>query len=91
MNEEIRKILDEVAGLNVPIASLRDRDDLYAAGLSSISTIGVMLAIEGRFNIEIPDEMVTRDLFKSIEALARAVAAMQRFEGVIRGSDSEQA
>jgi acyl carrier protein len=78
MNEEIRKILDEVAGLNVPIASLRDRDDLYAAGLSSISTIGVMLAIEGRFNIEIPDEMVTRDLFKSIEALARAVAAMQR-------------
>jgi acyl carrier protein len=78
MNEEIRKILDEVAGLNVPIASLRDRDDLYAAGLSSISTIGVMLAIEGRFNIEIPDEMVTRDLFKSIEALARAVAAVQR-------------
>lgn len=78
MNEEIRKIVDEVAGLNVPIASLRDRDDLYAAGLSSISTIGVMLAIEGRFNIEIPDEMVTRDLFKSIEALARAVAAVQR-------------
>jgi len=78
MNEEIRKIVDEVAGLNVPIASLRDRDDLYAAGLSSISTIGLMLAIEGRFNIEIPDEMVTRDLFKSIEALARAVAAVQR-------------
>jgi acyl carrier protein len=78
MNEEIREILDEVADLNVPIASLHDRDDLYAAGLSSMSTIGLMLAIEGRFKIQIPDEMVTRDLFKCIDALAQAVAMVQR-------------
>lgn len=78
MNEEIREILAEVADLNVPIASLHDRDDLYAAGLSSMSTIGLMLAIEGRFTIEFPDEMVTRGLFKSIDALARAVAMVQR-------------
>jgi acyl carrier protein len=78
MNEEIREILDEIADLNVPIASLHDRDDLYAAGLSSISTIGLMLAIEGRFKIEIPDEMITRNLFRSIDALVQAVAMARR-------------
>jgi hypothetical protein len=38
----------------------------------------LMLAIEGRFKILIPDEMVTRDLFKCIDALAQAVATVQR-------------
>jgi acyl carrier protein len=78
MNEEIREILEEIADLNVPIASLHDWDDLYAAGLSSMSTIGLMLAIERRFNIEIPDEMITRNLFKSIDALVQGVAMAQR-------------
>ena len=78
MNDEIRKILAQVGDLDVPVASLADDDDLYAAGLSSMSTVQVMVEIERHFRIELPDELITRDLFSSIAALARAVRTVQR-------------
>ncbi|MFP3711459.1 acyl carrier protein, partial [Paraburkholderia sp. SIMBA_009] len=57
-----------------------DGDDLYDAGLSSLDTIQLMLAIEKHFNVEIPDEMLNRNLFRSVDALADAVASLQRSE-----------
>lgn len=39
-----------------------------------------MLAIEKQFNIEIPDEMLNRNLFRSIDALADTIATLQRTE-----------
>ncbi len=55
MKETIRQILAEVARLDVPIETLDDQADLYQAGLSSLATVHVMLALENAFNIEIPD------------------------------------
>jgi acyl carrier protein len=37
-----------------------------------------MLAVEDEFNIEIPDRMLTRRLFSSIDALAAAVTELQQ-------------
>jgi acyl carrier protein len=36
-----------------------------------------MLAVEDEFNIEIPDRMLTRRLFSSIDSLAAAVTELQ--------------
>ncbi len=36
-----------------------------------------MLAIENAFNIEIPDHMLTRQLFKSVNSLAAAASQLQ--------------
>lgn len=72
MKEDVRKILAEVARLEVSVDTLGDRDDLYEAGLSSLATVHVMLAMENAFDIEIPDAMLTRQLFRSIESLAAA-------------------
>jgi len=78
MKATIRNILGEVARLDVPLASLADNDDLYAAGLSSLATVHVMLAIENAFDIEIPDQMLTRQLFRSVDSLAAAVETIRQ-------------
>lgn len=78
--KEIRTILKHVAHLEAAIDSIGDGDDLYEAGLSSLDTIQLMLAIEKQFNIEIPDEMLNRNLFRSIDALADTIATLQRTE-----------
>jgi acyl carrier protein len=78
MKDQLRRILSESARLDAPVDSIGDSDDLYAAGLSSLATVHVMLAIEDDFGIEIPDRMLTRRLFSSIDALAAAITELQR-------------
>ena len=78
MKATIRNILGEVARLDVPLATLADNDDLYAAGLSSLATVHVMPALENAFDIEIPDQMLTRQLFRSVDSLAAAVEAIRQ-------------
>jgi len=80
VKKDIRTILKHVAHLEAAIDSIGDEDDLYEAGLSSLDTIQLMLAIEKQFNIEIPDEMLNRNLFRSIDALADTIATLQRSE-----------
>ncbi|WGS47453.1 acyl carrier protein (plasmid) [Burkholderia sp. JSH-S8] len=80
MKNEIREILKHVAHLETAVDTIGDADDLYDAGLSSLDTIQLMLAIERQFDIEIPDEMLNRQLFRSIDALAETIAALQRAE-----------
>jgi len=77
MKELLRHILSESVRLQIPIATLDDDADLYAAGLESIATVHLMLAIEENFDIEIPDELITRQLFSSIDSMADAIAGLQ--------------
>ncbi|MEJ0003615.1 MAG: acyl carrier protein [Pararobbsia sp.] len=69
----LRRILSESARLDVPVDQLEDSADLYEHGLSSLATVQIMLAVEDAFDIEIPDAMLTRKLFQSIDSLAAAV------------------
>ncbi|MFS8974730.1 acyl carrier protein [Cupriavidus necator] len=70
MKTIIRGILAKVAGLDVPVDSLADDADLYEAGLSSVASVHLMLALENAFNFEIPDTVLNRELFRSINSLA---------------------
>lgn len=78
MNATIRTILAEVGRLEVSVDTLDDQADLYEAGLSSLATVHVMLAIENAFDIEIPDRMLTRQLFRSIQSLADAIVYLRQ-------------
>jgi acyl carrier protein len=78
MKAAIRTILSEVARLDVPVESLDDQADLYAAGLSSLATVHVMLAMENKLGIEIPDRLLTRQLFRSISSLAAAAEQIKQ-------------
>ncbi|HEX4150269.1 MAG TPA: acyl carrier protein, partial [Pirellulales bacterium] len=66
----IREILTRQGCLPGDIGSLGDDSDLYAAGLTSLATVGLMLALEDRFEIEFPERMLGRGTFRSVAAIA---------------------
>jgi len=74
MNETIRELLAKVGGLPVAVETLEDGADLYAAGLSSFASVQLMLAIEEKFDIEFPDNLLNRKSFASISAIETTVA-----------------
>lgn len=76
MNNTIRELIKKHAGLPVNTDELVDGADLYAAGLSSFASVQLMLALEEKFDIEFPDNLLNRKSFASIEAIERTVASI---------------
>ena len=77
MEDRIRDILAKVGRLPTDATAIGANDDLYRAGLSSLATVNVMLAIEEAFDVEFPDHLLTRRSFQSIAALAGIVRSLQ--------------
>ena len=77
MEEKMRAILDQAGRLAVPVSSLTLESDLFAAGLSSLATVNVMLAVEDEFGVEFPDNLLSRRSFHSIAALIAVVSDLQ--------------
>ena len=71
--EKVREILAKHSGLDVDINSLKEEDDLYELGLTSLTTVNIMLAIEDAFDIEFPDSKLNRKTFNSIESLVEVI------------------
>ena len=77
IQSEIREIVIKHARLSADVVTLTERSDLYAAGLTSLTTVNLMLALEDHFDIEFPDRMLVRKTFGSIQSLAEAVEALK--------------
>ena len=73
MDESIRSILAEYGRLSVDATELEDDDDLYRVGLTSHSTVNVMLALEDEFEIEIPDTLLRKSTFQSVANIRAAI------------------
>lgn len=69
--EAIREIIARHGRLAA--GSFADSDDLYQVGLTSLATVGVMLALEEQFDIEFPESKLSRATFRSIEAIAETI------------------
>lgn len=69
----IRGVLAAHGRLGTDAMHLAEGDDLYAAGLTSLASVNVMLALEAEFDIEFPDNMLNRSVFSSVGAIAAAV------------------
>ncbi len=76
IEEKIRAILKGYASLERDAYALRIDDDLYEAGMTSHASVNVMLALESEFNLEFPDQMLTRSMFESIESMQSAVEGL---------------
>ena len=70
----VREILNQHGRISVD--QLGNSDSLYGAGLTSLATVGVMLALEDRFNVEFPESMLSRATFTSIDSISEAVAQL---------------
>jgi acyl carrier protein len=77
MTDRIRAILKEHGRLGVDVDRLAADGDLYQAGMTSHATVNVMLALEGEFDVEFPDHMLTRNVFDSIASIRAAIAQLR--------------
>jgi acyl carrier protein len=73
LTARIRNILKEHARLGKEASSLADTADLYQSGMTSHASVNVMLALEGEFEVEFPDQMLTRNVFNSIASIRAAL------------------
>jgi acyl carrier protein len=71
---EIKEILTQQG--RMVVGGIGETDDLYAAGLTSLATVAVMLALEDKFNVEFPEGMMGRRTFKSIDSIAAAITQL---------------
>lgn len=73
LNTVIRTTLTDHGKLMVAVDGLGDDTDLYDSGLTSMSTVTVMLALEDAFDVEFPESMLSRRTFASIGAIEAAL------------------
>ena len=73
MTDRIREIIKQHGRMPTDVDSLADDADLFVAGMSSHASVNVMLALENAFDVEFPDEMLTRSTFASITAIRAAL------------------
>lgn len=76
MIEQIRALLSKNSILPADVGALSDDANLYDAGLSSFGSVQLMLAIEETFDVEFPENMLTRRTFSSIAEIAAAVSEL---------------
>ena len=73
----IRDVLAEQGRLTGDAKALTPEADLYGAGLTSLATVGVMLALEDRFDVEFPESLLSRETFRNIAAIEEAIRSLQ--------------
>ncbi len=73
ITDDIRLILKEHGRLSTDVATIPEEGDLYQAGLTSHASVNVMLALEGKFDVEFPDRMLRRGVFSRISTIREAV------------------
>lgn len=69
----VREALGAVLGPSA--ASVPAGADLAACGLTSVHAIEVVFLLEDRLGVEIPDDRITREMFRSIDALVQTLQA----------------
>jgi acyl carrier protein len=82
LDTQIRTILVAHGRLGRDAQALAADDDLYQAGLTSHASVNVMLALEGAFDVEFPDNMLNRNVFSSIAAMRSALAQLGATAGL---------
>ena len=76
IDTRIRAVLAQHGRLAGDVGALAESTDLYQAGLTSHASVNVMLALESAFDVEFPDQMLTRSVFSSIAAIRGALARL---------------
>jgi acyl carrier protein len=74
----IQRLIDQEAELAIQAANLTPRANLYDLGLTSFDAVRLLVAVERAFKIEFQRERLNRESVASIEAIAKAVQAMQQ-------------
>jgi acyl carrier protein len=75
ITDAIRVVLNSSARLTVDSMTLSDDDNLYQRGLTSHAVVNVLMGLEDEFDVELPDTLLRRDTFESVNSLRAALAS----------------
>ena len=75
ITDGIREVLNSSARLAVDSTTLGDDDNLYQQGLTSHAVVNVLMGLEDKFDVELPDALLRRDTFESVSSLRAALAS----------------
>ncbi|MEQ1560836.1 MAG: acyl carrier protein [Methyloglobulus sp.] len=70
---QIRTVLKDHARLMEDALTLDPNNDLYQSGMTSLSSVNVMLGLEGAFDVEFPDHMLNKKVFGCIASIRSAL------------------
>lgn len=73
IESRVRTVLAAHGRLTKDAATLAVDEDLQQAGMTSHANVNVMLGLEGEFDIEFPDHMLSRSVFQSVASISAAV------------------
>ena len=73
----VREVLAEQGKLSEDAQAIAVDADLYRAGMTSHASVNVMLGLEDEFDVEFPEERLTKATFTSIQSIIEAVEAIQ--------------
>ncbi len=76
MRNRIRDVLAAHGRLEVDPREVDRQADLYELGLTSLASVNVMLALEEEFDIEFPDEVLTKSTFASVRNIEQVVEGL---------------
>jgi acyl carrier protein len=77
MLAKIQRLIEQETSLHVPAMRLTPRANLYDLGLTAFDAVRLLVAIERAFKIKFPCEMLKRQSATSIEAIVKALCAVQ--------------
>lgn len=73
IENRVRTVLAAHGRLSKDAQTLTVDEDLQQAGMTSHANVNVMLGLEGEFDVEFPDHMLSRTVFTSISSIAAAI------------------
>ena len=73
IDAQIIQVIADHAKLAIDIKYLGIDDNLYASGMTSLSSVNVMLALEDTFDIEFPDHMLNVQVFSCVGSIRAAI------------------
>ena len=73
----VRSVLADQGKLSEDAQTIAADADLCRAGMTSHASVNVMLGLEDEFDIEFPEERLTKSTFTSVQSITEAVEAIQ--------------
>lgn len=76
MQDQIREVLAAHGRMAVDPRGVDDQADLYKLGMTSHASVDVMLALEEAFDIEFPEEVLTKSTFESVRNIEQVLESL---------------
>ncbi len=73
LTQRIRAVVDNHTQLLGKGDTFPDNASLYDAGMTSLASVSLMLALEDEFGMEFPDHMLRREVFESVSSIREAL------------------